>query len=317
MRRITLVALMTFGAACANDFEQAHQVTGVRVLATQSDKPYAAPGESVTLQALAVDARSNASTRMRTLFFPAPCVNPERDDVTKCLARLADAFPVRTNLDAQLLAADSASFTVPADIIETHGPSLGGPPFGVMFTFFIACAGHVERLEKTANYPDQPSFGCFDAGGNLLNSDDYVFAHARTYAYRGLRNENPELEGITFDDVPVEAQGFRFARCTESDERQCKKRYLNAKVADSAQELDPTSGPPGQALREQVWVSYFVTGGKMENDLNVLFDSRTGRLANTRNGIFAKGSSGPKTLYVVLRDSRGGASWKQFPFTID
>jgi hypothetical protein len=69
-------------------------------------------------------------------------------------------------------------------------------------------------------------------------------------------------------------------------------------------------------VREQVWVSYYVTAGKLENDLTVLFDAREGRVPNPKNGIFAKSGSGAQILYVVAHDNRGGVSWKQFPFTI-
>jgi hypothetical protein len=309
-----LLALLLLG--CADTEPPANQVTGIRILATSADKPFAKPGESVALSVLAVDGRATRTTPMRIFYVPTLCVNPLRDDVEQCFANIANQYPTRTNLNMQLTEGASATFSLPADILATHPPARGGLPYGIAFGFVIACAGHVERLESTNGFTSAPPFGCFNEQGQLLGKDDYVFAHARMLAYAELRNANPTLDAVSVDGKVLDEKGFTIARCSENDERNCTKVKVDARVPEAAQEPDFSSGPPGSNTREQVWVSYFVTAGKMETDLSVLYDPEDGRLPKTENGLFVKDGSGAHTLFAVVRDNRGGATWRQFPFTI-
>jgi hypothetical protein len=236
--------LLTLLLACASDEPPANQVTGIRILATSADKPFAKPGESVTLSVLAVDGRATRTAPMRTFYLPTLCVNPLRDEVEKCFTNIAAQYPARTNLNAQLTEGASATFTLPDSVIAAHTPARGGLPYGIAFGFVIACAGHVERLETTNGFAGAPPLGCFNDQGQLLGKDDYVFAHARMLAYAELRNANPVLDAVTVDGKVLDEKGFTLARCTESDERNCTKVKLDARVPEAAQEPDFTSGPP-------------------------------------------------------------------------
>jgi hypothetical protein len=311
-----LLAAALATTACASDEAPANQLSGVRILATSSDKPFAKPGETVNVEVLAVDARSTKISPMQTYFFPKLCINPIRDEAAKCLAELAKDYPVRTKLDAQLTAGTRAAFVLPENLIASHPPPRAGLPYGVAFAFVIACAGHVERLESTDGYGEAPPFGCFNEQGQLQDKDQYVFSYARVFGYDFLRNENPTLTTLSVDGRAADSTGFTVTRCTETDDTKCAKTKLDAQVPEAAQEPDPSGGPPGSNAREQIWVSYFVTGGKMESDLSVLYDPQDGKLPKTENGLFAKQGAGGQTVYVVVRDNRGGVSWRQFPFTI-
>jgi hypothetical protein len=301
--------------ACVSDEAPANQVSGVRILAISVDQPFAKPGESVALNVLAVDGRKNRTMPMQTFFWPAPCVNPDRDDVTKCFTALAKDYPLRTNLNERLTSAATATIALPVDIIASHPPPRGGLRYGIAFGFVMACAGHVERVE-TAGFVGAPPFGCFNEQGTLLGKDEYVFAHARILAYADLRNSNPVIDAITLDGKPLDGNGFTLPLCTESDERDCPKANVDAQIAPGAQEPDFTSGPPGSGFREQIWVSYFATAGKMNADLSVIYDAQDGKLPATDNGLFSREGTGMHTLYAVAHDNRGGVSWRQFPFTL-
>jgi hypothetical protein len=322
MKHALFLALLLL--ACADTEPPANQVSGVRILATSADKPFAKPGESVTLNVLAVDGRATQTAPMRTYFLPVPCVNPERDDVEKCFATLAKNYPIRTNLNARFVEGPTVTLALPNDIIDTHAPAPFGLPYGIAYGFVIACAGHIERIEYKDTSAFTPPFGCFNEQGELLSKDDYVFAHARVLAYADLRNANPVLDVVTVNGKALDESGFSLSRCFESDERNCTKSKVDAQIAESAQELDFTSSPAGSGSivqeREQLWVSYFVTSGKMESDLSVIYDAQDGKLPKTENGLFVKDGTGTATragmLYAVAHDNRGGVSWRQFPFTI-
>jgi hypothetical protein len=62
-----------------------------------------------------------------------------------------------------------------------------------------------------------------------------------------------------------------------------------------------------------VWVNYFVTSGKMDNDTIVLFDPRNGRVPGSSDGLFAPQAPGDYVFWAVVRDDRGGASWVSMP----
>jgi hypothetical protein len=301
---------------CSDDLAPANQLSGVRILATSVDIPYARPGETVTLETLAVDARADKPAPMRISYVPAVCFNPAADDPTNCYAALIAAFPARSNLDAELVAGERFTVRLPDDIIATAAPAKSGPPRGIGFAFVMACAGHVERLESDAQYPTRPPFGCFDGADNQLGKDDFVFGFVRLYAFTDLRNDNPAIDALSYQGEVVGSTGFSIAHCAETDFDECPKTYLDTRALDSAQEPDPAATTSARTYREQIWVSYYVTGGKMEADLTVLYDSVNGKLTDSKAGITAASPVGDYTLYAVLRDNRGGVSWKIVPFKI-
>jgi len=69
----------------------------------------------------------------------------------------------------------------------------------------------------------------------------------------------------------------------------------------------------GNVLHEQIWVDYLLTGGKVKNDVIILFDSRTGRLPSTVDDLHAPQAAGDYQLWAVVRDDRGGATWLTVP----
>jgi len=314
-----LLAATVAVSGCSDDLAPANQLSGVRILATSVDIPYARPGETVTLETLAVDARADRPEPMRISYLPTVCFNPEADDPTSCYAALIAAFPARSNLDAELVAGERFTVRLPDDVIATAAPAKSGPPRGIGFAFVLACAGHVERLEPDApdvQYPTRPPFGCFDGAGTQLGKDDFVFGFVRLYAFTDLRNDNPAIDALSYQGEVVGPTGFSIAHCAEADFDECPKTYLDTRALDSAQEPDPAATTPARTYREQVWVSYYVTGGKMEDDLTVLYDSVNGKLPDSKDGITAASPVGDYTLYAVLRDNRGGVSWKIVPFKI-
>jgi len=309
--------VLGLASACGDDFAPANQISGVRILATRADLPYARPGEQVTLTTLALDGRSDRSRPMRVAYLKTPCTNPSDDDPTACYARIAASFPLGSNLDASLAATDTFSFTMPADAITTHAPARGGDGYGVAYVFVVACAGHVERVETRGSYPGEPPLGCFDAGGRRLGREDFVFAFARVYAYADLRNDNPSIGALTLDGVTVDERvGMVRDRCTANADQDCAKSYLDVITDFHVQEEDPAASTPGLTFREQVWVSYFLTGGRLEDDISILYDSRDGKIPKSRNALTTRSPGGRYLLYAVLHDNRGGASWKSYSLEI-
>jgi hypothetical protein len=301
------LSLLLFLGACADDLKPANQLGSVRILATQASESYAKPGERIALNALVVDARENKGAPVRTFFLAAPCVNPKNDDATECYARFR--FPRGVDLTAMLQEGTAATVTIPDDAVRASDG------YGVVFSFVMSCAGHIEYVGTSAAYPSAPPFGCFDAGGRRLGSDDAVFAFSRIYVQGDLRNANPTIDAVTVSGVDAsEAQPFELKVCTTDVEADCPATAVDVRVAPSAQEDDVLASLSGFPAKEQITVQYFVTGGRMKNDASVVYDARSGRIAGDDNGIRAPKVAGDYTLYAVLRDNRGGVSWKSAPF---
>src|SRR5262245_54235982 len=103
-----LAGALALLSACGSDFDPGSRVTGLRVLAVQANSPYAAPAESVHLDALAFDPEG------RSLAWGwGLCIDPPSPAVVSCIDALVPSTFV--------VAADSPSFdfTVPADAISS------------------------------------------------------------------------------------------------------------------------------------------------------------------------------------------------------
>jgi hypothetical protein len=304
-------------AGCSSDLPPASLVDSVRILATAADQPYAMPGEAVTLQVLAVDGRADRSRPMQVFWLPTVCMNPQGDNYFGCYPGMARQFQPGTDLSNILVPGDPWSFTMPADVISTAIVHPGSPdPYGIAFAFVIACAGHVEYVATDASTESTPTtpFGCFDDTNNALGPNDFVFAFARVYAFANKRNANPVIDSLTVAGAPVDAAGIAVAHCTASDEKHCPTTRIDTIVPASSWEVDPGSlDPSGGPAHEAIWVDYYVTGGRFDNDSVLLFDAHTGPVSPTADGYAAPLSPGPQTLWAVVHDTRGGASWVSVP----
>jgi hypothetical protein len=313
-----MTTAMGVAAGCSSDLPPASLVDGVRILGTKVEQPYAKPGESVTLQVLAADGRANRTRAMRVFWVPTPCMNPDNDDYFACYPAMAGKFAPGTDLSSVLVAGDQWTFTMPADAIATAAPHPGAPDaYGIAFAFVIACAGRVQYVpvdSRTQSAPTTP-FGCFDDSNELLGPDDFVFAFTRVYAFADRRNANPVIDHLTFGGASVDpSAGIHVDHCTASDETHCQKTQLDTVVPDSSWELDPGSlDPTGGVAHEAIWVDYYVTGGRLDDDSVVLFDAHSGRVPSAGDGYAPPLSRGPQTLWAVVHDTRGGASWISVP----
>jgi hypothetical protein len=207
---------------------------------------------------------------------------------------------------------------MPADAIATAVPHPGAPdPYGIAFVFVIACAGRVEYVpvDTSAQSPQTTPFGCTGDSGAALGPADFVFAFTRVYAFADRRNANPVIDSLTFGGANVDAAaGITVAHCTDQDETKCPKTKLDTFVPDSSWELDPGSfDPSGGSGHEAIWVDYYATGGRFDDDSAVLFDAHSGRASSTGDGYAAPQSAGPQTLWAVVHDTRGGTSWVSVP----
>lgn len=324
MRRLLFIAVFGLVACRQGDFDPASKVEAVRILATRADKPYAQPGDTVNLEVLAADGRPQKPAPMNVYWVPIPCLNPPGDSYYACYPGFAQ-LPAHTDLTPLLHAGTTFSFTMPPDIITNHtkrNGSVDAEPDGLVVVFSIACAGHVEYTPPAKGAPlNALPLACFDQAHEELSPSDWVFAYSQVYAFADRPNANPILTGITSAGAPVDpSAGVTIEHCVPPSARSrqhCPTTAFDVVVDDASWELDPSNlDPGGKPRHEEIRADYFITDGKMDHDQINLFDETSGRISGTANQYTAPATAGEQTLWVVVRDDRGGATWLSTPLHI-
>lgn len=334
--------------ACgAGGFDPQSKVDSVRLFATRADKPYAKPGEAVTLEALYVDARKEKTRPLKNYWIPVVCINPRDDLYYLCFvppqadgggARFipggvdasvpaggADAggggilerIPTGTDLGPFLPQGNTFTFTMPTDAVQ---PRQGSGPYGIAIVFNMLCAGKVILVERDpSGGPQQVPLQCVDEENQKLPPSDYVIGISRVYSYDTRVNTNPIIERVTFDGKDVDmAKGIEVETCKGVSKREeCPEHKIDVKVSEASWEENPSeTSPAGGAIREQVWVAYYGTHGDFEDVARLLFDTRRGRVSESDVVWRAPYDPVDGTMWMVVHDNRGGAAWVIVPFHV-
>ncbi len=293
-----LLVAVCFCVACSDDFPSASRLEGVRVLAVSVDQPFARPGATVGLDMLAV---SGDGVPLEIAWFPG-CENPAGDQASRCLE----------DLDTTIVLGDTRfAVDVSQDIISRRPETPGDTPkYGVAYVYYAACAG---TLVPAA----EPRLGlaveCLDrASGAPMQQRDFVIGYTPIFVYEGVTNTNPVLQAIEVRDTVT--------RCDARDVDDCPDIDVVVRVDPSQVELDNSAVAPGDdPLPELLWASFFATSGEFAAPTRLVADID----GSLRDSDDAKGKwrvepgfTGAATIYVVLRDNRGGSSWMQREVTV-
>jgi hypothetical protein len=306
---------LTFAGAvsCGPTFDPASKVTSVRILATRADKPYAKPGDTVAVDLLAVDGRRDRPAQMALSWIPVPCIDPPGDAYYACYPAFAAALTPGVDLTPVLTQGPKLVFKVPDDVLSRTTSEQGGTRFGTIVVFSLACAGHVEYLGFNVASPEAVPFGCFDGTGRRLGPDDFVFAYTRLFVFDDRTNQNPEIGGITFGGQPVDLNlGITVDHCPTPSgygagaKSTCPTLPIDVVVPESSQEPDPSRG--GELGKEAIWVDYYLTGGKIKDDVRIVYDAHLGRV-RSEDDYEAPADEGDATVWAVVHDDRGGVNW--------
>jgi hypothetical protein len=292
------------------------------------------------------DGGAVGASTLKYYWLKTPCINPLGDLYYACYPGFAGTFQPGEELHPTSSTSDKfivdrpLEFPLPADIITSHPPVEGSVPFGSVFAFAMACDGdHVRYLGlRTRPSPQSPPFGCFASDGSQLGSEHFVFAFARVYAFQERVNQNPIIERLTFngqaleradldcaagsagadagaapDGGAAECRTFSVVRCTEESSDDCPKVDVDVSVPPESQESDPSS----ERGREQVWVNYYATGGKFEQEARLLYDVNEGRLGDTEAEFLRPRQPGKHKLWAVVHDNRGGVEWVEATLIVE
>lgn len=321
MKLLSLSLLSLALAGCGNPFDPANLVESVRLLAISADKPYAAPGDTVNMTALAYDGRppvTPAAAPMQVYWVPFACVDPPGDSYFGCYPYFAAAgLEEGVDLTPKLTAGTQFSFAVPQQNVLTHA---GSPPYGVVFVFAIACAGHVQYVGVNEDtLPPAPPLGCFDDTGAELDANHSVFAYAQVFSFADRTNQNPVISNLIFNGKVVDPKvGITVAHCPAGT-RKCSTTSLDTVVPTSSWEPDPAeTAVLGTPTNEEIWVDYFLTTGSVDGSALLHAADPTVTLPSSVVQLTPPTTvpTGPQFLWAVAHDNRGGVSWLQVPLNV-
>jgi len=340
----TLAAPIVWTSGCSGDYLPSDLVNGLRVFTVVADKPYAAPGDSVTFSMKywdgAPDPEGDGPRAVQILWIGG-CVNPPGDLYYGCFPQLAQVFAslkpgqlpppgliqvLPDNIVGE--AAGTFTTTVPLDIISSRPPPEGGSSkYGLMYVFFAACAGNIRPVEldpsgKAGFFP----FACFDDAGNRLPADSFVPGYTQIYSFEDSRaNENPTAKGMTLDkeampEDPTEAVTVKPCPSTEEERRSvgcfagdpyegCKFYEIDVDVEKTIAEIDPGEKLDDKQLFEAVWVDYYVDGGDLTGGgIRLISGVTEGYKEDHKTAWIPPSTPGLYSIWATLRDTRGGAS---------
>jgi hypothetical protein len=342
--------VLAIGACGASGFDPQSKVDSVRLFVVRADKPYAKPGETVTLDALYTDARKDKTRLLKNYWIPVVCLNPRDDLYYLCFAppdvdagtrlipggidasvpeggapagpgagvdagagagSLLGRIPTGVDLGPFLPQGTTFTFTMPQDVVQ---PRQGTDPYGIAIIFNILCAGKVIREEvDPAGGPQQVPLVCVDDENQKVPPSDYVIGISRVYSYTTRTNTNPVIEKITFDGNDVDiTKGIEVDKCTGVSKRMdCPEHKIGVQVSDSSWEENPSETASG--IHEQIWVAYYGDQGDFDDSARLLFDTRLGRVSDSEVKWRAPYDPVDGTIWAVVHDNRGGAAWIVVP----
>lgn len=326
------VSLLT-AVGCGPMFDPGNELKSLRVLGVKKDKPYAQPGEDVSLQLLWHDAKGPREVQRA---FLGGCVNPPSDLYYGCFGQYAEG--AATGRPPALAMGDSFQITLPKDIISSRPvPPTGREQYGVYIVFFAVCAGTIAfdtNVDPNAVGSTGLPIRCLDEDGEPLGSDDFVVGYSSIYSFQATDNANPayvldgagrttfEVAGATVPadcvgeacqgapavDVDCDAEPERcIAACADDGDASCPKIEVKPALdpQDNVERDDVASRLAGAELTEQMWVNYYVDRGSM-TEVRLLNDATSGWNDKYRGELRAPKEAGPLQVWSVVHDNRGG-----------
>jgi hypothetical protein len=92
-------------------------------------------------------------------------------------------------------------------------------------------------------------------------------------------------------------------------------------VPESSWELDPGSTDvDNQPLHEEIWADFYSTFGSFDGSTGLLYDATTGSLGGpsvTDAQFEPPSAAGDGTIWIVVHDNRGGATWVTIPVQVE
>lgn len=276
--------LLILAVACEPDLGQRESlITRMRVLAVRGDPPEAKKDVVVRYSMLLATPEGAITTNAAWSYCRAPKFLTENGAVTaRCTQEDGPLQPLGVG--------PSVEAAIPSDVCAIFGPEIASDDLRPRDP--DVTGGYYQPVRVALPGTDV-AFGLqrvYCGLGNAGNRD------VADYTARYKPNENPVLGRFTIDGIETDAVSAG-ARVRLRQEWPVTESFLVYDLA--AQRM--------VERRESMRLSWFTTAGVLDRD-------RTGRSEEeletfTENDFTAPTATGPVSLFVVLRDARGGVAF--------
>jgi hypothetical protein len=313
IRRALTAATLSFAVlACRPGLdERTSIVSSPRILAVRAEPAEAAPRANVTLTALWADpAEGAAAAPIDWAFCEARKPLSELGPVASaCLARGGDAFvPLGTGATVSAAVPEKACKNFGPEVPDATKDAPAGRPVDPDET-----GGYYQPVTLAAPGPSGDAFTV----GNVRLTCGVVGASPEQLAQIAAQshvNQNPSLDAVTADGAALDEHGT-FATPAGA------KIHLRASWADCAVGAAGCGGAEHFAVydvgtravvarREAVRVAWYASGGELDVQANGR-DELDGATF-VENDWTAPTTTGSVTLWLVVRDARGGVGWRRY-----
>jgi hypothetical protein len=341
LRSLHLVAssLALLSPSCVPEFDtDLSQVTEARVVAIAASPAEAAPREPVQLSALVVGAEGEPIPSLdwwvclaRKPLTELGAVNPE------CLAPRPSAEaaqPLGRGFSAELI--------LDQDVCKSFGPlrppPVAGEPAGrpvdpdITGGFYQPVVGSLEGARSLGAV----RIGCDPANVNRDEALDYKQRYRRNEAPRistvtlGAASDPLEQDVITelsstspaelrveWDECPTESVCGDGLCTALEDKTTCAEDCTTLKGCTGAEPYvwyDRESARV-EPRHEGISVAWYTSNGSFEAEQTGLDESEVRSRRGLQN-VWRPAEAGPSTVWLVIRDTRGGVSWQTYRFAV-
>ncbi len=275
---LALLAPALSTAGCGEDLGSTSVVDRLRTIAIRADKPEAAPGTSVHLEALVIDPRAGTRDLDNAWFI---CVTDPGETAQTCASANLTAVPVLCAVQPEAKIC-LASVDASADYVLPERALTGRPAGDAGQVIVTHIVGPKDTLMACAE--------SFSSEGKA-SGECQITIKRLTVSRSSTPNQNPIISDLRFDGQALD---------TVTVAPESKDHMLTAVVDPSSTETLPV--PKNGATTESLFVAWYTSPA---GDIAV---ART-EPPKTETKYQAPGGQGPVKLIAVVHDDRGGVSW--------
>ncbi|HYP88616.1 MAG TPA: hypothetical protein VEQ59_10690 [Polyangiaceae bacterium] len=356
VNRTLLLPLALLGNGCVPDFEtDLSQLREPRLLAISSDPAETSSGKAVKLTALIAAPEGTTTPRLdwslclarKSLTELGP-VNPAcfDDEEPSEEGGAGASGAVRPAARQQLGSGPSVEAKLSSDVCKLFGPLRPSPMMGEP-------AGRPVDPDVTGGFYQPviaelggvPSLGAIRIDCDPANLDRDV---ALSFRKQYRQNENPRLRALSvvvagaaseLGDEPLKVKAGSSLELRASwddcpDRSSCGDGYCTAEEDAMSCAADCTPGAAHgcsgaehyvwynretqriEQRREGITVAWYTSSGHFESEQTGLAEAEARTSIGSANVWHAGSSTGNATVWVVIRDSRGGQSWRTQRVTV-
>lgn len=308
-RTALLLCVLSAATGCDEEFKPASVVEGLRVLGARAEPPEVRPGQVTQLEVLAVDPSRAAKP---TVFWIACDPDPYGQGRTSCSTTEAFEDPAGLDLSSGDLPpgmriiglGNRAAYAAPPtlfDVLEADHPVRQDGTVAMLLLLVVG-----EEVSPLA--PREELAAVFERVRNKETAA-LIALFRVTVSEKTVQNQNPKFGSVRYgDDDPVPEAHLLFSIG--------EKRTFTVAASDDSYEVYRQRTPSGlEEKTERQQVAWFSTSGRFSKDVLALDSALPEEF--TAPGIEPTDLLPPNrlgTTWAVLRDSRGGITWKEQPF---